>query len=241
MTTLLLREPRAFRRAFGLLFLAASMAAPPAGAQESESPPIHVVDFSNPEESASRGPDTEGLLIEFFGNTNHIGGAEDRDPGDPEQSIFVGENGPGGTLIFAYGFTPSFPLRLAFSGAEHNTTDPDVDVGFSSVTIEGGYIFRAGTSVRPYVYGGAGVWALRSRFDEFDYETTGPGIDMGLGLYSFIGNHFVVDVALRFDFVNWENQTASVDLGVGNTAIVETPVREEGAASKILLGAGWWF
>ncbi len=233
---------RGARRAFGPAMLAVSLAANPTAAQETEeTPPVAVVDFSNPPPASSSGPDTEGFFVEFCGNSNHLGGAEDREAGDADESIFIGEGGPGGTLIFAYGFTPSFPVRLSISGAEHNTTDPDVDVGFSSVTAEGAYIFRAGTSVRPYVYGGFGAFALRSRKDEFDFEVTGPGVDVGVGLYSFLGDHFVFDAALRFDFVNWGTQTTSVDLGGGNTAIVETPVREDGAASKILLGVGWWF
>ncbi len=206
-----------------------------------ETPPVAVVDFSNPPPKPSSGADTEGFFFEFCGNSNHLGGVEDREPGDAEQSIFLGENAPGGTIVLAYGFTPSFPVRLSVSGAEHNTTDPDVDVQFSSVTLEGAYVFRAGTPVRPYVYGGFGGFRLKSRLDEFDYEATGPGIDVGVGLYSFLGSHFVFDAALRFDFVNWETETARVDLGDGNTAVVERPLREEGSAAKILLGIGWWF
>lgn len=190
---------------------------------------------------AQTGPNTEGFFVEFCGNSNHVGGAQDREIGDDSNSIFVSENGPGGTLNLAYGFTPSFPLRLSFSGAEHNTNDPEVDVEVSSVTIEGGYIFRAGTSVRPYLYGGVGTYSLQSKQDDYDFETTGPGMDFGVGLYSFLGEHLVFDAALRFDFMNWEKQTATVELPNGNTAIVETPVSEEGSASKILLGAGWWF
>ncbi len=211
-----------------------------ARAQEpGDSPALAEYDLSDRSGVPSAGPNTEGFFLEFLGISNHVGEPEKID--DDANAVLVGENGPGGTLTLAYGFTPSFPLRLTVSGAEHNTTDPDVDVQFSSVNVEGGYIFRAGTSVRPYLYGGVGAYSAASDQGGYDYETTGPGIDIGFGLYSFLGDHFVIDAALRFDFINWETQTETRRLENGDDVIVETPVDEEGAASKILLGAGWWF
>lgn len=236
--------PRPFAPAFLPIVLAAAFAfsAPSSFAQESaETPPLAEMELGGDPAAPTSGPNTEGFFVEFCGNSNHIGNAEDRDENDGPNDVFVGENAAGGTIVLAYGFSPSFPLRFSISGAEHNTTDPDVKVSFASVTLEGGYIFRAGTPVRPYLYGGLGAFSLSSRQDEYDYETTGPGVDFGFGLYSFLGEHFVIDAALRFDFVNWETQTATIKLPNGDTATVETPVNDEGAASKILLGAGWWF
>jgi hypothetical protein len=186
------------------------------------------------------GPDTEGFFAEFAVNTNHMA-AEDRGPNDPPGSVFVGENAPGGTFTIAYGFTPTFPLRLSVSGAEHETTDPDIEVQFGSLTLEGGYIFRPGHEVRPYLFGGVGAFSLSSEENEYDFETTGPGGVIGGGLYSILAQHFVFDAALRFDLVSWEKQTARRKLPDGSTQIIETPVDEAASAAKIILGIGWWF
>lgn len=235
--------------AFGATFAAAALAlgsnapsaaaAQSADAAEGETEALARIDFGA-SAAPSPGPDTRGFFVEFLGNSNHVEEPEDAETAE-DGAVVVGENGPGGTLLLAYGFTPSFAGRLSISGAEHTTTDPDIDVQFSSVTIEGAYIFRAGTSVRPYLYGGVGAFSVASDQEAFDFETTGPGIDMGVGLYSFLGDHFVFDAALRFDFINWETQTATRRLENGDELIVETPVDEEGGAAKILLGVGWWF
>jgi hypothetical protein len=194
--------------------------------------------------------DTEGFFVEILLNTNHLGRTDEREPGDSPEDVFIGENAPGGTFVFAYGFTPAFALRAAISGAQHESTEPDVDFQYGSVTIEASYIFRAESDVRPYVYGGLGIFDLESDNGSgnvgllpasYDYGTHGPGMDFGGGLYSFIGNHFVFDAGLRFDLISWENETARWTVVDGSTVIVNDPVEESGAAAKLLLGAGWWF
>lgn len=184
--------------------------------------------------------DTEGLFVELAVNTNHLA-AQDEEEAAASGSVFLGKNAVGGTILLGYGFTPSFAARLAISGAEHDTTDPEIKVSYGGLTLEGSYSFRAGQQVRPYIYGGLGGFSLQSTQDEYDYESTGPGIGFGGGVHSFLGEHFVLDAGLRFDYVNWEKQTATRKLSDGSLQVVETPVNESGGASKIVLGAGWWF
>lgn len=196
--------------------------------------------------------DTEGFFAEVSLNTNHLGGTEEREPGDSPDDVFIGENAPGGTILFAYGLTPKFALRAAISGAGHESTEPNVDFHFGSLTIEAAFIFREGSDVRPYVYGGLGAFQLESNDGsglvgvlpteaKFDYETNGPGMDFGGGLCSFIGDHFVFDAGLRFDLIRWEDETAKWTLQDGSTIVVNDVVDEDGTAAKLLLGAGWWF
>lgn len=204
--------------------------------------------FASPVHAA----DTEGFFVEASVNTNHLGGTSERQQGDSPDDVFIGENAPGGTVILAYGLTPSFALRAAVSGADHESTEPDVDFHFSSLSIEASYIFRTGSEVRPYLYGGLGIFSLDSTEGsgfisaspneaDYEFETNGPGMDFGGGLYSFIGEHFVFDAGLRFDLISWDKETAEWTLGDGTKVSVNNPVDEDGTAAKLLLGAGWWF
>jgi hypothetical protein len=64
---------------------------------------------------------------------------------------------------------------------------------------------------------------------------------LGGGLYSFLGEHFVFDAGLRFDLIGWEEETTRRTLDDGSTVIVLSPLQDDGTASKIILGVGWWF
>ena len=174
-------------------------------------------------------------------NTNHLSGVATREVTDPAASVYVAENAPGGTLLLAYGLTPSFNVRLAISGADHETTDPEINLHYGSLTMEAAYVFRNGREVRPYLYTGVGTFSLESSEDEYDYEASAPGFALGGGLYSFLGEHFVFDAGLRLDLISWEEETTRRTLIDGSTIIVQSPVQEDGTASKIVLGAGWWF
>jgi hypothetical protein len=183
--------------------------------------------------------DTRGFFLGFGVHSSGIG-AEEKTESAPAQSVFVDENGGGVTLLAGYGFTPAFVVRFSLCGSSHETTDPDVDVLYSIALFEAQYLFRPGRTVRPYVLGGIGGCSLESRADPFRFETTGPGTSLGAGLLYFPGEHFAFDAAMRFEFINWEKSRAELVTDQG-TLVVETPVEDEGAAVKVLLGATYWF
>jgi hypothetical protein len=194
-----------------------------------------------PARSASAaGGGTEGFFVGLQFQTSHIG-ADDPADDSPEGSVFVDETGGGGMLRFGYGFTPRFALRIVGAGAVHETTDPDVNVSYSSGTLEAVYLFREGEPFRPTVFGGLGGFSLRSEKERLDYETTGGGAVIGAGIVYFLSRNFALDFELRGDLINWEKNKAQVDLGGGNVVTVETPVEDEGSAAHFVVGGTWWF
>jgi hypothetical protein len=182
--------------------------------------------------------DTDGFFFGIDLQSNRVGAADRPDDPDPA-AVFVDEVGGGANLFFGWGFTPSFPVRLSLSAAGHDTSDPDIEVAYAGVTIDGMYLFRNPEPLRPYLYGGVGGFALRSRKDALDWETTGPGILGGGGVLYFFGDTFALDFSVRGEFVNWEKTRATLHTPAGDFT-AETPIEEKGTAAKILVGASWW-
>ncbi len=188
--------------------------------------------------SSSAAADTDGFFFGLDLHSNHLGG-EDA-PADPSPDVvFVDQNGGGADLFLGWGFGPSFPVRLSVCGAAHETSDPDIEVTYTGITIDGMYLFRNPEPLRPYLYGGIGGFALTSRRDALDWETSGPGILFGGGLLYFCGDTFALDFSARAELVNWERTRATWHLPAGD-ATAETPIEEEGSAAKILVGVSWW-
>jgi len=183
--------------------------------------------------------DTDGVAFGIGIHANNVG-AEDPAEDSPPSSVFVEEAGGGVNLWFGYGLTPSFALRLLAAGASHETTDPDVEVAWGGVTLEATYLFRDPQPWRPYLVGGLGGFSTRSRQDDLDFEATGPGIVIGGGILRSFGETWAVDLALRAQFVNWEEATATFTFADGSSATVQRPVEEDGGALDILLGVSWW-
>jgi len=185
-------------------------------------------------------PDTQGFTLGLAIHSSHIG-AEEESASSPANSVFVEKNGAGVSFIIGYGFTPSFLLRFNVGVAEHDTSDPDYEFFLSSGMIEAMYLFRAGEPLRPYVQGGLGAFGMKSRQDALDFETTGGGVVAGGGFYYFLANRFALDFGLRADFINWDEQTATLTFPNDSTATVETPVEGGGAAAQFHLGGSFWF
>jgi opacity protein-like surface antigen len=183
--------------------------------------------------------DTQGVVLGLSLHSNHIG-AEERTSDAPSGSVFIDKSGGGATLFGGYGFTPSFALLISFDGAVHETTDPDVELTHASFVIEGRYLFREGQSLRPYLAGGIGGFQVASRQGAFDFETTGPGVTFGGGLEIFLARHVALELGVRADFINWEEQRATLTSSDGSQAVVETPIEKEGGAAKIRLGVSFW-
>lgn len=190
--------------------------------------------------SPAAAADTEGWYVGVGLNASVVG-ANDPPDNAPSLSPFVKEEGGGLALTGAYGFTPGFAVRVVLNAAEHETTDPEVTVLFSGVTLEGAWYFNAGGALRPYLFGGVGGYELKSRRAGFRYRTTGPGTTLGLGALWFLGEHFALEAAVRADLIRWQESSAETDLADGGTVRVSAPLDEQGSAAKLLLGAGWWF
>ncbi|MFN8178046.1 MAG: outer membrane beta-barrel protein [bacterium] len=189
--------------------------------------------------SAPARADTQGFA---FGLDMHssVVGTVDEKPGAPPGTVFIKQDGGGARLWLGYGITPSFPVRVVFSGARHNTTDPDVHVDLGSVTLESLYLFRNPAAFRPYLLGGVGGYSVKANVNDYDYETTGPGVTLGGGLMYFFANTFAIDLGLRADFINWDRRTATRTAGDGSQVTVETPVKDDGGAGSVHLGVSWW-
>lgn len=182
--------------------------------------------------------DTDGFFFGLDLLSNRVGAAERTLDADPS-SVFVDAVGGGADLFLGWGFSPSFPVRLSISAAQHDTSDPKIEVAYGSVTLDGMFLFRDPEVLRPYLYGGFGGFTLRSRQDALEWETTGPGILLGGGLFYFFGDTFALDFSLRGELVNWKKTRATLHTAAGDVT-VETPVEEEGSAAKLLFGASWW-
>lgn len=181
--------------------------------------------------------DTEGLVLGIDLLSSRLGSPEGS-PDDP-LDLFVDRIGGGMNAFIGWGFGPSFPVRLSLAAAGHPTNDPQIDVAYGALTIDGMYLFRNPEPMRPYLYGGFGGFALAARQPAVDWTTTGPGVLFGGGIFYFVGDTFALDFSVRGEFVNWERTRATRRTESG-TVTVETPIQEEGRAAKVLLGASWW-
>ncbi|MGQ0722486.1 MAG: outer membrane beta-barrel protein [Candidatus Eiseniibacteriota bacterium] len=184
--------------------------------------------------------DTRGFMMGLDLGTSHID-AQDESSGAPAGSVFIEDTGAGASLLFGWGFTPSFALRLNASGGQHDTSDPDTEFWLNSGTLEAMYLFRNPQPVRPFVLGGVGGFTMRSRRDDLDFETTGPGVVLGAGLVYFAGERFAFDFEVRGDFINWDEATATLTQPGGSQIQIDVPIEEEGSAAKFLFGVNWWF
>lgn len=183
---------------------------------------------------------TDGFFVGAALHSSHIGAQDPIDDPAPG-SVFVDENGAGLSLSVGHGISTEVPIRLVLSGGEHKTTDPDVDFRMASLTLEIAYLFNGGQPLRPYLFGGVGVFAIESQRDALRFETTGPGGVFGGGLLYFVSEHFAFDLALRGELINWKRSRAELILPGGSAAVVQTPIEEKGSAAKFMFGGSVWF
>ncbi len=179
--------------------------------------------------------DVPGFFLGADLSSSHIG----RDDAAPDEALLIEENGGGLGLHLGWAFGPSFPVRLNLMGARHETTDADVDLDYSSVTLEGMYLFRNPAPLRPYLMGGVGGFQARARQDALDFEVNGPGVVFGGGLHYYFTPSFSMEFGGRLEFINWEESRATLSTPSGNVT-VEGPIEDEGSAAKLLLGVSWW-
>lgn len=158
---------------------------------------------------------------------------------DADQGPVIDEKAGGLGLQLGYLFSPSFMLRLAAVGADHETSDPDVTIRFGGGTLDAVFLFREGLSFRPYLFAGLGGYQAEAQQDDVTYEIRGPGVAFGAGMHLRLGTRATLHGALRVEAINWEKATALLDLP-GGDIVVEAPIDEDGWASKVMLGVGFW-
>lgn len=172
--------------------------------------------------------------------SSHVGAEDPTDP-IPEGAIYSDEVGTGGALHIGYGFSPTFMLRLYMSGAQHESTDPDLNFELSAVALEAVYIFRAGQPLRPYLFGGFSGFATKGQHGDYNYEATGAGATCGTGLYYFLSRVVALHFAIRGEFVILEENEPQITLPGGGTVDTDAPFEWSGIAGKFSLGVAFRF
>lgn len=157
------------------------------------------------------------------------------DPGE----IMIDQKAGGLGLQLGYLLKPSFMLRLTAVGADHGTSDPDVTIRFGGGTLDAVFLFREGRPVRPYLFAGLGGYQAESQQEDVTYEIRGPGLAFGAGMHLRLGVRATLHGALRLEAINWESARVLLDLPGGDVE-VEAPIDEDGWASKVMLGVGFW-
>ena len=155
---------------------------------------------------------------------------------DAEDALSVEEQADGVGLQIGYNLNPNFMLRLYVGGADHATSDEDLEIVFAGGLLEAVYVFRAGRALRPYVFGGIGGFGIESRQDHLTYQAEGVATGFGVGAFYDLGRRFALHGSLRLEAVNWETVNVTYHQDGGSELIIETPVEDSGLATKATLG-----
>ena len=161
--------------------------------------------------------------------------------GDNENAgdVKIDETGSGGGFQVGHLLVPGFMLRLAATSAQHETSDPNVDIRIGGVTFEALFLFREGQAFRPYLFAGLGGYMAESQQQELVFDISGPGATFGAGGHLRLGSRVTLNAGLRVDAINWETARVSYITPTG-TVRIEVPIDESGWASKVSLGLGFW-
>lgn len=155
---------------------------------------------------------------------------------DQEDAVSIEETAGGGGIQIGYFLNRNLLLRLYVGGADHATSDSDVEIVFAGGLIEAAYLFRAEHALRPYVFGGMGGFAIDSQRESLEYQAQGVGTGLGLGVFYDLGRRVSLHGSLRIEAVNWETVSVTYTAPGGTEVDVETPVEDSGLASKLTLG-----
>ncbi len=169
------------------------------------------------------------LGMRFIGSSLHV----DESAND---MFFVEDDGGGVEFHGGYQFNNVFALELSLGAANHDTSDPRIDCGFSFVQVFALYRFAPGHPFRPYIKGGLGGYGLR--LEEGDAEATinGGGLALGAGFDYFFSRHFSLGVDLTHNIIQYNE----AEFRLGDTA-VSTEIDEEGAMTSLGLSLAYYF
>jgi len=172
-------------------------------------------------------------LIGLDGLSSHV---EDN---DEEDNISIEEQAGGAALQVGYRFSPSFMLRVYGGGANHPTSDPNIEIRFIGSLLEGVYLFGDGHAFRPYLFGGIGGFKLESQQDALLFAVEGAGISFGGGAHYLVSGSVSLHGSVRLEAVNW-NKASVTYSGPGGDIAMEAPVEDSGFASKVTFGVAFW-
>jgi hypothetical protein len=166
--------------------------------------------------------------------SSHVGKSDEAD------AVTIETNAGGGGMQVGYLVSPSFMVRMWAGAADHETSDPDVTIRFGGGSFDAVYLFRPGTTFRPYVFGGVGGYMAESQQDDLTYDVSGPGIAFGGGAHLQLANHWTLHGSLRLESINWDTATVTYD-GPDGDVQIESPIDDSGWASRVSVGIAAWF
>lgn len=167
--------------------------------------------------------------LSFLGSSLHV-----EDTGD--EIFFVEDDGGGAQLQFGYHFNPVFALELDLGGAQHETTDPEIDGSFAMAQLFAVYRFVPDRQFRPYIKGGFGGYGLKLEGYGADLTVKGGGLAFGGGFDYFFTRHLSLGVDFTHNIIRYDEvELRFEDVFVG------TEIDEEGSMSSLGLAFGYHF
>ncbi len=165
----------------------------------------------------------------FIGSSLHVE--------DTGEDIFsIKDDGGGAQVQFGYHFNPVFALELDLGGAQHDTTDPEIDGSFAMVQLFAVYRFVPDKQFRPYIKGGFGGYGLKLEGYDADLTVKGGGLALGGGFDYFFSRHFSLGVDFTHNIIRYDEvELRFADVFIG------TDIDEEGSMSSLGLAFAYHF
>lgn len=161
------------------------------------------------------------------------------DDNEQTEDIAINQKADGLGLQLGYLLKPRFMLRVSAIAADHETSDPGATIRLGGKTLDAMLLFRDGKPFRPYLFAGLGAYRAESQQATLAYDIHGPGVAFGAGVYLRLGDCATLHGVLRLESINWEKARATWEHPDG-AIDVEAPIDEDGWASKVMLGVGFW-
>ena len=187
-----------------------------------------------------KGAQVRGVTLSIGFQADRISTDERTEDDDPD-ALFIDAGGGGGTMAVGYTFNPSFNLRLAFTGAVHETTPRPLDATYGTVVVEAQYRFASAAPARPYLVGGLGGAILQVKDGGLTLDLTGTAARIGGGLHVNLTRRLLADVGVSGDLINTREVTLTGRDARGNEITLSTPVEDDGGAVRLAVGLEWGF
>ena len=187
--------------------------------------------------------DIPGVAFGLGFQSHHILDDDEVDDDDGvDEGGVLEETGFGGNVWLGAGFTPSFVGRVALNVNGHGIDDDeiDADVRWGSLTAEVMYLFMDPEILRPYLVGGVGAYrGMTSDDDPVDFEVNGFGGLAGIGLLYFFNDSVAMDLAVRGEYISWEDASATIQ--VGDTELTsEGPIDDSSTVVNLMAGISFF-
>jgi len=160
---------------------------------------------------------------------------------DGRSDLAVEEEASGGAFQLGYMIQPRIQVRIYAAGAEHATSLEGIDLEYDGATIDIVYLFRPGTSFRPYLAGGAGGFGATSQQGPLKLESEGPGVALGAGCHLYVNRHLGFHAQARLESINWDTARTTLQKPGGGTTVDETPLDGSESVFRLSVGGTLWF